>query len=300
MTTIALATCRAWPELVASDQLLADELERRGCTVRALPWNGAPLNEFTAADVIVLRANWDYHHEILRFRNWLDAIEASDCVVLNSVDLVRSTLDKAAYLARLNDAGIRTARTLPVRLATDQGQPRMDPDPAQIARWADEHGLNRLVLKPTYGASGHDVDLVGRAELESACRERARRPDARPFLVQQFLPGIAAGELSVVFFDGRYSHAYRRTPAAPDFRVNGGHGGATSAEVDVDTRAVAFAAGVLDSVPAAPTYARIDIIGSGPDDFTLMELEINEPALGLHLAPGSDVAFADAVTRHIV
>ncbi|MEL6891774.1 MAG: hypothetical protein AAFP84_09270 [Actinomycetota bacterium] len=301
-------TCRTWPDLSASDALFAEELERRGCTVHALPWNDAPLDDFAAADVIVMRSNWDYHHEIVRFRDWLEAIDSFDCIVHNPVDLVRSTLDKGSYLARLADAGIRVALTLPVQLIDDDPETPGDTpsvtisEPGAIAAWADDHGLDRLVLKPAYGASGHEVDLVTRAELEPACRHRATQPGARPFLVQEFLPQIADGELSVVFFAGRFSHAYRRTPAATDFRVNGGHGGTTSAEAGPPAEVIGFAAEVLASLPTTLTFARIDVVGGGAgaapedvDELVLMELEINEPALGLHLALGSASTFADAV-----
>jgi glutathione synthase/RimK-type ligase-like ATP-grasp enzyme len=299
--TIVLVTCRAWPELTASDALLAAELERRGCTVRALPWNDAPLEEFAAADAIVMRSNWDYHHELARFHNWLDAIESTAAVVHNPVDLMRSTLDKGSYLTRLAADGFRIARTLPVQLVDGDLEAPGDtpsvtiPDTGAIAAWADDHGFDRLVLKPTFGASGHEVDLVSRPELESACRDRAIQPSARPFLVQEFLPQIADGELSVVFFAGRFSHAYRRTPAQTDFRVNGGHGGTTSAEPQPEPEAIDFVAKVLGSLPVMPTFARVDVVGAGTGDLALMELEVNEPALGLHLAPGSASTFADAV-----
>jgi hypothetical protein len=45
-------------------------------------------------------------------------------------------------------------------------------------------------------------------------------------------------------------------------------------------------------------YARIDGVVQGPR-FVLMEVEVNEPGLGLDLVPGAADRFADALVRHL-
>lgn len=57
-----------------------------------------------------------------------------------------------------------------------------------------------------------------------------------------------------------------------------------------------IAAMVLDGLGAPPTYVRVDVVGSR-EDLRLVEVEVNEPALGLDLAPGSASRFADALLR---
>ena len=55
---------------------------------------------------------------------------------------------------------------------------------------------------------------------------------------------------------------------------------------------------VLGSLPSEPLYARID--GVRHDGrFVLMEVEVNEPGLGLHLAPGAGDRFADALADRL-
>ncbi|MEM1331855.1 MAG: hypothetical protein AAGG08_00225 [Actinomycetota bacterium] len=295
--SVVLVTCRTWPDLIAGDALLADELRSRGCVVTDRPWNDAPIEDFTSADVVLFRSNWDYHHEMAEFGSWLDALEASTVDVQNSIDLVRFTLDKGRYLGALADAGVRTPATLDVRLVdgSEGGSRACRPTPSEIVDWVDQHGFERVVVKPGHGASGHGVALVERADLEGECGARAAMADARPFLVQEFVPQISAGELSLVFFAGEFSHAYRRTPDPSDFRVNGGHGGTTSAEPEPSADAIGFAAESLRALGVTPVYARVDVVGSTADDLVLMEFEIDEPALGLHLAPGSAERFADAI-----
>jgi len=52
------------------------------------------------------------------------------------------------------------------------------------------------------------------------------------------------------------------------------------------------------SLPREPLYARID--GACRNGrFVLMEVEVNEPGLGLHLAPGAGDRFAAALVARI-
>jgi hypothetical protein len=57
-------------------------------------------------------------------------------------------------------------------------------------------------------------------------------------------------------------------------------------------------AAVLELLPVQPLYARIDgVLRAGR--FLLMEVEVNEPGLGLHLAPGASERFADALLARL-
>ena len=268
-----------------SDAALASELTGRGHRVRAAAWNVAPLTAFTSADLVVLRSNWDYHHDLRAFERWLGLVERSPAELQNPASLVRPHLHKS-YLERLRQAGVRTPRTLTV------SEGPIEPTLA----WIDDHELERLVVKPAWGASGHGVELVDRAEMRAWFGRWASAGDRRPMLVQEFVPEVAAGEVALVYFGGDFSHALLRRPAAGDFRVNGGHGGTTVALDDVDPALIAFGTEVQAALPEPATYARIDVVSTeaGP---IVMEVEVNEPGLGLHLAPGSAARFATALVR---
>lgn len=265
--------------------MLARELEERGHHVVALPWNEAPSSEFTSADLVVLRSNWDFHHDLVAFDDWLSIVAESDTELHNSAELVREHNHKS-YLHRFADLGIPT----PATLTLDSF------DVESIGTWANDRGFETVVLKPAWGASGHSVERVALSALDDAWRRWVARPDRRGVVVQEFLPQIQSGELAMVFFANQFSHALHRQAAADDFRVNSQHGGTMTMAPRVDPAALELAAMVLDGLSATPTYARIDVVGSG-DDVRLMEVEVNEPALGLHLAPGSASRFADALLR---
>ena len=104
------------------------------------------------------------------------------------------------------------------------------------------------------------------------------------------------GELSLIYFGGRFSHALRKVPAAGDFRVQVQHGGANTAiAASADARAAAER--VLAAARRPLTYARVDLIRAADGQLRLMELEAIEPDLFLDMSPDCGAAFAQAMVR---
>ena len=115
----------------------------------------------------------------------------------------------------------------------------------------------------------------------------------RGLLMQPFLPEIAEGELSLLFFDGVFSHAVRKRPRPGDYRVQVQYGGTTEA-VDVTATLVERARACVLAAPSLPVYARVDgVIKDG--QFLLMELEVFEPLMFLSWHPEAPARFARAV-----
>ena len=151
-----------------------------------------------------------------------------------------------------------------------------------------------VVVKPAVsGGAWHTVrGVVGAPDFAQAI---AALPAELDFLVQDFVPGIVAdGEWSLLFFDGRYSHAVIKRPARGDYRVQSQHGG--SVEAAEPTPAMIDSAQRVLSATAALgypdiAYARVDgVMVDGR--FRLMELEVIEPALFLAGRPDAAERFA--------
>ncbi len=96
-----------------------------------------------------------------------------------------------------------------------------------------------------------------------------------------------------MFFGGAFSHGLERVPAAGEFRVNSQFGGRMEA-ASLDAATIGAMVGVLSLLPGAPLYARIDGVRR-EGRFFLMEVEVHEPGLGLHLAPGAADRFAESL-----
>ena len=279
---IVLATCAAWPELSASDGFLAEALAARRARVTSAPWNG-PFAPFAEAAAVVIRSTWDYHQAPETYLAWLDRLDPRR--TFNAPALIRWNISKAHVL----DLARRGARVPRSREAAA--------DPVAIADALDALGVREGVIKPLVGASGFGVERVARATV-AADLARARTHKALDrLLVQEFVPEIRDGELAGVFFDGTFAHALRRRAAAGEFRINSQYGG-TMEMTTLPGDTVEAMQAVLALLPEMPLYARVDgVVRDG--GFVLMECEVNEPALGLHLAPGSAERFADALLRRL-
>lgn len=173
----------------------------------------------------------------------------------------------------------------------------VDADARAIARALELLALADAVIKPPVGASGFGVERVSRdGETEAVARLRAVTSSPR-VLVQEFLAEVAAGESAGVFIAGAFSHGLRRVPAGGEFRVNSQYGGRMEA-AGLDAETVEAMTRTLRLLPREPLYARIDGVRR-KGQFLLMEVEVNEPGLGLHLAPGAGDRFAEALLARV-
>jgi glutathione synthase/RimK-type ligase-like ATP-grasp enzyme len=278
---LVFATCAQQPFITADDQFLADALGALGYHVEPEPWTDIDPEAIAAADPVVLRSTWDYHRVPTMFTAWLAAMADSNRPLLNPADAVRNNIDKI-YLQRLEAAGIAIPRTHWV------GQP----DAATLAAVMSEHGWAQAVLKPRIAATAYGTFLIAPDRLPT--EEDLAPARASGALVQEFVPEISAGEVSLVYAGGQFSHAVLRRAAGDDFRVQSDFGGVVTATTPSDT-VLAFGATVLAQVPPSCVYARVDVVESarGP---LLMELELIEPELYFRIVPGA----AERVARAIV
>lgn len=292
MPEIALVTYLESPELTPDDQLLADALRQRGATPRAVPWDSAA--EWSSFDLVVLRSPWDYYLRAAEFAAWIDRLEALGVALVNPYAVVRWNGDKR-YLIELERAGIEIVPTILIE---------RDADHPSLAGLLAERGWNEAVVKPVVSAGGH---ATWRASLPTAPDVEARFHDLREattggVFVQPFMPEvIAAGEWSLLFVDGAYSHAAIKRPQAGNFLVQHVHGG-TYAPATPHPQVVADAQRVLEVAAACAgvriddlAYARVDGVvqpRDGVERLVLMELECLEPSLFLLQATEAADRFA--------
>lgn len=266
MPDIAFVTCRRWPDLSPDDRLVATSLEARGCRIVAAAWNGAEV-DWASFDLVALRSCWDYHLAPAGFRDWLRGLEAKRARVVNPVPTLRWNMDKG-YLCDLAERGV----VVPGTLFPDDG--------TSLADVMDAQGWSCAVVKPRTSAMAHDTVKVSRDDADAFQSHLDSLIGASGAIVQEHVAAVElAGEISLVFFAGEYSHAVLKKPAPGEFRVQAHHGG-TIHRADPDAALVAQAGDVLDQVPLDWSYARVDgcVVGGR---LVLMELELIEPALFL-------------------
>jgi glutathione synthase/RimK-type ligase-like ATP-grasp enzyme len=278
---IALATSAELAELLPDERPILDALRTAGLDPVVEVWTD-PSVDWSAYDAVLLRTVWDYFHLYTEFTEWLGLLDKSGVPVLNATDQVRWNSDKK-YLLELRERGVAIV-------------------PSQVAAGACLRevvaGLagQQIVVKPTVGGNAlHTVrGVAGSPEFEQAL---AALPDV-VYLVQPFVPEIQSdGEWSLLFFDGEFSHAVVKRPAAGDYRVQETYGGQTT-RTDPPAEVLDGARAALEASGPTPTYARVDGVVVN-DRFLLMEIELIEPYLFLTHAPEAAGRLAAAVAGRI-
>jgi hypothetical protein len=263
---IVLAGCAALPQGDGDDGGLVAALRNRGLNARWLSWDD---QETLDADLVILRATWDYIDRLDDFLAWTRCVRN----LLNAPKVVAWNTDKR-YLADLAKAGVPT---LPSRFFAPGERVRL---PA-----------GEVVVKPAVGAGS--VGAQRFIDPDAARRHAAElHADGRTVLVQPYDLRVEDGETALVFVGGRQSHAFTKGPIlpppgkAPMFDHSGTYAeeSLTPAEPDfelwdVGHAALAAAAEHLGMGVGELLYARVDVIG-GRSDPQLLELELVEPSLG--------------------
>lgn len=253
-----------------------------GWQVETLAWQSRI--DWNAFDAVYICTPWDYPEHLSQFLEVLTDIDRSRALLINDLALVHWTLEKT-YLRDLERSGCDIVPTTWY-------------DEFSLARPADffaDHQTNKVVIKPTVGANAKDtfvlMDPIERDVLQTL-RETF---SGRAFLVQPFIEAIQSeGEFSLFFFNGEYSHAIQKIPAAGDFRVQEEHG-ADILPVQPPAALLDTAVKVFDLVEPLPTYGRGDWVRGGDGRYLLMELELIEPSLYLRTDSGAAARFARAL-----
>lgn len=263
--------------------LLLAALRERGAVAEPVVWHREP--EVAGYDLLVLRSPWDYPERPADFLAWLDRAEAQTRV-LNTPATVRWNLDKR-YLARL--AGIPV---IPTVYATSH-------DAARNA--LADHAA--VVVKPTVSAGARDTGLFEAGDPRALTLARSILDGGGTAMIQPEIPELSAGaEKALYLIDGILTHAIAKGAIlARGGGVRGGVYQEHPVPAEVTPAEAELAHRILDAVTAdsgepLPLYARIDIVDT-PGGVLVLEVELIEPALNLHVAPHAVAPVAEAILR---
>jgi len=277
---IALATSSQHPELAPDDRLLLAALRSEGAEAEPAVWDlkGYP---WASRRMVVIRSTWDYVGRRAAYLAWAEST-ARLTPVENDPATLRWNTDKG-YLADLERRGHAVVPSTVLEEATTVG----------LQRLLAARGWDDAVVKPVVGAGGQDTFRVRAGRVAAAGEPLAAALARARMLVQPFLPVTEEGELSLLFFDGDFSHAARKRPAVGEFRVQEQFGGSTLPAVAAPEE-VALGRRILEGLDRSPLYARLDFLRS-PEGWLLSEIELTEPSMFLALDPAAPARFARAV-----
>ena len=242
---------------------LSAAFQRRGWRLDEVAWRRV-LPERLEYDIFLLRSVWDYPEHMGEFLALMNDAHYAPRLA-NAPELIKWNISKT-YLLGLIDMKLPV---IPSVFPPEGG--------LSVAALRSVLACATLVAKPTVGGSGFGQRLIG-PEVDGTQLVQDG------LFVQPFIEGIrTAGEVSLVFLNGRFSHAIKKRCSRNDYRVQVMHGGSeepytpSATELDVAVR-------FLSAIPFPALASRVDLVNDSVAGPLLMELELIEP----HLFPNAN------------
>lgn len=286
---VLLATSRDLPELDQDDAPLLAALTSAGIDAGLAVWDD-PDVDWAAARIVVVRSTWDYTDRRDEFVAWAEQV-AAVTTLQNSADVIRWNTHKG-YLMELEERGA------PVVPTAWLGQG----DRIDLAELLTSRAWKRAVVKPAIDAGSRGlrrVETTDGADLAAGQAHLDHLLANGDVMVQPYLSSIeTAGELSVIFIGGEYSHAIRKRPTGGDFRIQIEYGGRYEVE-DLDDDVRDLSAWILEATGHEYLYARVDLVADDTGAPQLAELEVTEPSLYLTQADGAAERLVSAIRRYL-
>ena len=228
-------------------------------------WND-PSVDWASFDCLIFRTVWDYFEYPKEFAEWLERIEHLNIRTLNPLSIIKRNKHKF-YLKDLQNQGIDIIPTVFIPKNTG-----LDLTFLKEKKW------EKAVIKPAISGGSYMTTLFSQSDIIAIQTEYTPIALERDLLIQPFMPQIQEmGELSILFFQGKYSHSVLKKPKGEDFRVQSQFGGQYEAHFPDDS-VIKTAENIIKTFGGDLLYARVDgILKDG--QFLLMELELIEPDL---------------------
>ncbi len=232
-------------------------------------------------DVVLMRQDPPFDIGYLT-GTWLLERIRDQTLVVNDPVAVRNAPEKVFVLDY--------ARFMPPTLVTR--------DLSEVRRFQAEYGA--IVVKPLHGNGGKAVfKIEADGSNLGALVEIFAAIWPEPFMVQQFLPSVSAGDKRIILVDGVVAGAINRRPGQGEFRSNLAVGGAAEATT-LTAREEEICAVLGPELKARGLiFVGIDVIGGE----WLTEINVTSPTgiVAIDAFNGSDVAgmIWDAIERRV-
>jgi hypothetical protein len=278
---VAIASCLEIPEPDPDEALLLAALARAGIEASVLAWDDAAA-PFASQDLVVVRSTWNYYRRVDDFLAWIEST-GKTTPILNPPEIIAWNAKKT-YLPELEKRGIDIVPT-EIVLAREA---------RSVNELLDARGWDEVVIKPVVSAGSYRTERFSRASLPAAQAFLDALVADRDALVQRWMPSVETyGERSLVWIDGVFTHAIRKTP-----RFSGG-AEQVSGDVPIADDERAFAERALAPHAADLLYARVDMVRDGEGTLRLMELELIEPSLFFLQSAAALGRFVSALARRL-
>ena len=272
--------------VITEDGLVKTALEKLGCKVKIIPWDKKDFN-WSSAHIAVFRTTWDYFHRFNEFNNWLKSVK-NKIKLINSYEQIMWNLDKH-YLKELSEKGINIPSSYFIPKNTT----------SSLAEIIDHCKWDKTVLKPTISGAARHTFKIEKNQANNYQNKFNDLIKHEDFMLQEFQENVLTkGEVSLMVFGGKFSHAIQKKAKKGDFRVQDDFGGSVH-HYQANEKEISFAESVITVLDTQPIYARVDVIWDNNNQLAVSELELIEPELWFRFKPESAKIVAQLIFNQL-
>ena len=264
------------------DQIVQDALNEQGLKTLRISWDDA-FFDWSSSRYILFRSTWDYFYRFLEFSKWLSMV-SQQTILLNSENIIRWNLDKH-YLLDLEKEGVHIAKTHFIEQSSSITLKELH----QKLNWKE------TVLKPCISGTARHTYKLNESNLEEHEAIFKELITEEAMMLQPFMYNIVnKGEISMMVFNGKFTHAALKTAKHGEFRVQDSFGGCSKLYTPT-LEEIKFAENTVKACSELPIYARVDIFTDNENQIALSELELIEPELWFRYFPQAAKILASAI-----
>lgn len=281
---IAILTSAEMPDMLPYDIEVISILNKRGVETSVFIWDeiiSNNPNELKNYDAILIRTIWDYFKKYDQYIKLLNILESTGIQIFNPVEILRWNMNKQ-YLNELQGKGIEIIPTIFNSNNADDSFKK-----------AVSLGWEKMVLKPLISGNSYHTFVI-EANNEPFFDQLVKIYfQSRPYMLQEFIPEISDGEISVIYFSNGYSYSVRKVPKKGDYRVQFDFGGIYHFE-DINPEIKIICDRISNHIGENLLYQRVDGLWRN-GKFLIMEVELIEPDLYLNLSNEAKNQWVDSL-----
>lgn len=202
---IGIISCDKWLNKVKEDRLLCIELNKLFIYTSIISWEST--KNIDDYDAIIIRSVWGYQDKIEEFNNWIKAIDNNKIIMLNDKDLILSNLNKYEQFKLLDKYNIPHVNT------TFLDKNHL----SEIKKLLKKS--KEVVVKPIVSGSGNNTFIITNDNNKKnsisintflEIYNNLLNDINNYVMIQPFIKEIENGELSIIYIEGKISHAVIR------------------------------------------------------------------------------------------
>jgi glutathione synthase/RimK-type ligase-like ATP-grasp enzyme len=268
--------------VLKEDRFIQEALEALGYTVWRTYWDH-PTFDWSTTQAVLFRTTWDYFNRFEEFFSWLNQTKTQTRFI-NTFDLIYWNIDKH-YLKDLSEKGIRIVPTHFIEIGNT----------ANLNELIAETNWQEVIVKPAISGTARHTYKIQWDEIEKYESVFKTLIAKESMLIQPFMKNITSkGEVALILFGGKFSHAILKKAKEGDFRVQDDFGGSVY-DYKANESEIEFAEKVIAACPTLPIYARVDVIWNDENEICVSEVECIEPELWMRKSADAPKLFAQSL-----